>query len=107
MILFGRKAHHIGLKTIEEEKCVKCGSNKQVISLFQKYFHILWLPMFPIKRAAASQCLNCRNVETEKIFSDYKKSIVLELKKKFSAPFWTFTGLLLLIVLFGIKFLVR
>ncbi len=107
MILFGRKAHHLGLQAIEEEKCVKCGNNKQVISLFQKYFHILWLPMFPIKRAAASQCFKCRNVETEKVFSDYKKSVVLELKKKHSAPFWTFAGLFILILLFGIKFLLR
>lgn len=93
MILFGRKAQHLGLKEISTEVCSKCGSKHQVISLFQKYFHVLWLPMFPLKRAAALQCLKCRNVELEKNFNEPKQFVVRELKKLYRAPYWTFTGL--------------
>lgn len=97
MILFGRKAHHLSLVETEEENCKKCGNRRVVISLFQKYFHILWLPMFPIKKECASQCLSCREVQVEKKFSEEFKEIAQKLKKEHSTPIWIFTGIFILL----------
>ncbi len=92
MILFGRKAHHLALTTTKSIKCEKCKKNDLVISVFQKYFHILWLPMFPIKKECASQCLACQNVMVEKRFSEKAKAVAKKMKKENHTPFWTFTG---------------
>lgn len=103
MILFGRKAHHLGLEEDSSENCKKCGNSKIVISVFQKYFHILWLPMFPIKKEAASQCLTCREVLVEKKFSKHHQLIAKELKKKHKSPLWVFVGIFLLLVVLWVK----
>lgn len=103
MILFGRKAHHLGLKEVNTEKCEGCGHQKIVVSVFQKYFHLLWLPMFPIKKEGASQCLSCRKVMVEAKFNRVLKSNVKVLKKSNSTPLWTFSGIFLLLVIILLK----
>ncbi|MFT6746026.1 MAG: hypothetical protein ACJAZ2_000364 [Glaciecola sp.] len=95
MILFGRKAHHLGLTTSKKIPCEKCAKKHLAISVFQKYFHILWLPMFPIKKECASQCIKCQNVLIEKRFSDKSKEIAITLKKKYKTPFFAFSGIFL------------
>ena len=103
MILFGRKAHHVALIEVKSEKCTECGSKDLIISLFQRYFHFFLLPMFPLKKEAASQCLKCRDVKVEKKFSDNYKDLAKELKKKNSTPFWSFLGLTLLLLFVLLK----
>lgn len=103
MILFGRKAHHLAVEELPSKKCSKCGKKEVVISLFQKYFHILWIPIFPIKKAAATQCTSCRNVELKGDFTEEVKELELQMKKKYRTPFWTFAGLYSAIVFFLIK----
>ena len=103
MILFGRKAHHLGLTTSKGIKCEKCGKKHLAISIFQKYFHILWLPMFPIKKECASQCIQCKNVLIERKFSDAAKTFASKLRKDYNTPFWTFLGIFLGLVILLIK----
>jgi hypothetical protein len=103
MILFGRKAHHLGLTNAKDIKCEKCGKCDVVISAFQKYFHILWLPMFPIKKDCASQCLNCQNIMVERKFSAEVKKLASKLKKQYSTPFWSFSGIFLGLLILLIK----
>ena len=103
MILFGRKAHHLGLTEESAENCKKCGNSRIVISIFQKYFHILWLPMFPIKKEAASQCLSCQEVLVEKKFSESHKLIAKQLKKQYKTPLWIFIGIFIFLISVLIK----
>ncbi|MFT6716978.1 MAG: phage FluMu protein Com [Saprospiraceae bacterium] len=103
MILFGRKANHLGLTTTKNIACKKCGKKDLVVSVFQKYFHMFWLPMFPIKKDCASQCLQCQKVLTEKRFSSSLKDIALQLKKNHKTPIWTFSGILLGLLILLIK----
>ena len=98
MILFGRKTHHLGLTTSKNIACENCKKKHLAISVFQKYFHILWLPMFPIKKDCASQCIKCKNVLIEKRFSDQSKAIAVSLKKKHKTPFFTFVGVLIAVL---------
>lgn len=103
MILFGRKAHHLGLTTSEKIKCGECGKKSLAISVFQKYFHLLWLPMFPIKKECASQCLVCKNVLVERKFSTAVKTIGLKLKEQHKTPFWSFSGIFLGLIILLVK----
>jgi len=103
MILFGRKAHHLGLTASKEIKCEKCSKKDLAISIFQKYFHILWLPMFPVKKECASQCLQCKNVLVERKFSTEAITLASQLRKEYKTPFWTFSGIFLGLVILLIK----
>lgn len=106
MILFGRKAHHLGLIASQKIKCKSCGKKDLAISVFQKYFHILWLPMFPIKKECASQCLQCQNILIEKKFSSATKELSVKLKKGNKTPLWTFSGIFLGLLILLIKSLI-
>lgn len=98
MILFGRRTHHLGLQETNHIQCEKCKKQRMVISVFQSYFHLLWLPMFPIKKKCASQCLQCQNILVEKNFDEKQIEIARELKKEYSTPYWTFVGTLLFLI---------
>jgi hypothetical protein len=103
MILFGRKAHHLGLTTSNKVKCENCGKKDLAVSIFQKFFHMLWVPMFPVKRECASQCLQCQNVLVEKKFSIAAKSLAAKLRKEHKTPFWSFFGIFLGLIILLIK----
>ena len=98
MILFGRKAHHLGLQEVKKVVCVKCNKQNMVISVFQSFFHLLWLPMFPIKKKCASQCIECQNVQIEKKFNSQQREIAHDLKKEHATPYWTFAGTFLFVI---------
>ena len=103
MILFGRKAHHLALTTSQKIKCENCGKKDLAISVFQKYFHIVWLPMFPVKKECASQCLQCQHVLVEKKFASKAKKLAVKLKKDNKTPFWSFAGFFLGLLILLIK----
>lgn len=107
MILFGRKAHHLKLQEDSSQNCSKCGSQRTAISLFQKYFHVFWMPVFPIKKEAASQCLNCKQVLVEKKFPAAHLQIAQALKRGVKTPFWTFIGGFLLVLGLLLKMILR
>ena len=105
MILFGRKVYHLGLQELKEDTCSSCGSRETVVSLFQQYFHILWVPIFPTKKRGAAQCLNCRMVTKEAAFSINQKQVIRYLKSKYKTPAWCFMGVAIFFILLLIKYI--
>lgn len=103
MILFGRRGYHLGLLETHDISCKKCGNKRMVVSLFQPYFHILFMPVFPLKKRGAAQCLNCRDVVLNKRLEGKMIEIRDELEKKYSTPIWMFSGLFLFIILYAIQ----
>ena len=105
MILFGRKGTHLGL-TETHIACEKCGNKTTVLSIFQSYFHILFIPIVPINKTAAAQCTKCRNVIYKKRLSTEYLNIFNSLKKQYKTPFWTFSGVLFILIIYLITLLV-
>ena len=103
MILFGRRGYHLGLLETHDQTCKKCGSKKMVVSLFQPYFHILFIPIFPLKKSGAAQCLNCRNVVLNKRLDENMIVVRENLKKEYSTPIWMFVGLFLMLIFYAIQ----
>lgn len=105
MILFGRKGVHLGL-TETDIKCEKCGNSKTVLSIFQSYFHIFLLPIVPVNKTAAAQCLKCRNVIYKKRLNAHYLEIFKLLKKQYKTPIWTFLGAFFIILIYLIFLIV-
>ena len=60
-MLFGTCEKDFATFDIEGLKCRTCREpSDQQITLLSKYFHIWWIPMFPIGQRAISECSNCK-----------------------------------------------
>lgn len=99
MILFGRKDKLLGTYEIPNEVCRECNKRGGIVSIFQIYFHILRIPVFPTSRKVASQCYHCRHVDVKKNFSHQQLEKANELSTAFKTPFWTMTGVLIMFIL--------
>lgn len=105
MILFGRKAHHLGLQQLNDSICPKCGQKKTVVSVFQMYYHILWVPFFPLRKKTAAQCLACNHVILEKKYDVNQQTVKEQLKDEYRTPIWTFSGLFLVVLFILVRFM--
>jgi hypothetical protein len=61
MIFYGTKASTIKNGQIINVDCPNCETNSSMIySVFGKYAHIYWIPLFPIKKITITECNNCK-----------------------------------------------
>jgi len=107
MILFGKKDKHIVTEQLPKEVCEDCGKRGGVVSLFQIYFHILMLPIIPVSRKTASQCLKCRKIKVEQYFSETQLNVANELKGTYKTPLWSMIGGGALFVFLVVKLILK
>ena len=81
-------------------KCSHCGTKGSLeMFTFSRYFHIFWIPFFPYKKDAITQCNHCKQVLHKKEFSSELLSDYEEMKVNAKTPYWQFIGLVLFVVL--------
>ncbi|MEZ4911193.1 MAG: hypothetical protein R2774_10070 [Saprospiraceae bacterium] len=94
MIIFGSKATNIGNFDVANSKCEYCQNDStQRISVFGKYAHIFWIPIFPIGKKAVAECTHCKRTIDQKDFSIKLSQLYQENKSKAKRPFWHWLGL--------------
>ncbi|MFN8438321.1 MAG: zinc-ribbon domain-containing protein [Cytophagales bacterium] len=96
MLVYGTKSTLI-LADQTNEKCSSCGHENCVqMYIHQKYFHIFWIPLFPYKKTAITQCTHCKKALEKKEFSSNLNFYYEKLVTKAKTPIWTFSGLAIL-----------
>jgi zinc-ribbon family len=100
MIIFGIKASSLFTHKIASESCTHCGTHDSVnVNVFQRYFHVFWIPFFPIGKTSVTQCDHCRHAlrqhEMPASLQNYCKSASAKVK----THIWSFSGLFLFGVL--------
>lgn len=104
MIIYGTKLKHLA-HVVVDERCYSCGKRYSVnLSLFQQYFHVFWIPFFPIRKRCNSACGHCKHVMEHKEASKNYSVSYENLKKTQKPLYWMFTGSILFIVLLSIGF---
>jgi hypothetical protein len=99
MIIYGSKASHIATENLNET-CSGCGTPNAIqMSVFQRYAHVFWIPLFPIGKVGVTQCSHCKQVLQKKEFSRNLSTSYEVMKSKTKTPVWTFSGLVMLTVL--------
>ena len=94
MIIFGSKASRISEIEIPAIACGYCQNrDTQHVSIFGKYFHIYWIPFFPVGKKAVAECMHCKRTIEEKEFSDELKSAYNVNSSTAKTPFWHWLGL--------------
>ncbi len=64
--------------------------------IFPRYFHVYWVPVFPIGKYALAQCDNCGHVIQQRDFPEELKPQIKESKKSIKLPLKYFTGSILI-----------
>lgn len=79
------------------ETCPSCGQSQTiVIAPYHRYFHLFWIPIFPIGKEYAIGCEACGHIIDKKDFH-----FSSEINSHIKAPKWHFIGLFLIIALFA------
>jgi hypothetical protein len=97
MIIYGVRATKIGALKIDNTPCEYCeNTGTQHVVQYGRYFHVFWIPMFPVGRKTFSECVHCKRTQEKKMFSQKLKN-ALEFKKgELKRPIWHFSGLILI-----------
>ena len=108
LIWFGIKKADIGL----DEFMIKCPSceadNFADVMITSCYFHIYYIPIFPIDKEANIICQKCGLKRYEVPFNSKTFKDYLEIKNRFRHPLYTYTfaaifiGIILMAILFSL-----
>lgn len=94
MIVFGGRATNIGNFDIPDTTCDYCqNSSTQRVSVFGKYTHIFWIPIFPIGKKAVAECTHCKKTIEQKDFSPELRQLYKVYKGQAKRPIWHWFGL--------------
>jgi len=96
MIIFGTRSKVLNGSTATTD-CNHCSSIETVrLSFVLRYFHIFWIPMFPISKTGISQCSHCKQVLYANQMPNALQAVYLEEKKKVKTPWGYRFGLILI-----------
>jgi zinc-ribbon family len=100
MIISGNRATKTGHQSLFGTKCNSCGTKDSLeMYTFSRYFHIFWIPVFPYKKEAITQCNHCKQILNKKEFSSDLLSQYEEMKANIKKPYWQYIGAVLFAVL--------
>ena len=89
LYIFGRRVARIAKYTDKEYICYPCKTFEREVSVYMPYFHLCFIPVFPIgKRQFEVRCANCGDdTRSENILRKYEK--------RAKTPFYLFSALIL------------
>ncbi len=80
--------------------CTQCGQRALVPVVSQGYFHVFWIPMFPLWKKANFVCGQCRRIVDAKE-QPALKEFARDAKREARTPFWYFLGAAAIALLIG------
>lgn len=93
-MIYGHRASKIGNFAVKNTRCQFCESmDSQTVSVFGRYVHVMWIPIFPIGKAVVSECDSCKRTIKKKEFSPALQEQYALSKDSISTPKWHFLGL--------------
>lgn len=102
LFFYGIRTTHLKTIRLNESQiqCQHCQSGNMFLSIFGRYAHLFWIPLFPIGKTGTTQCEHCKQVlrkreSTPRLNQEYKL-----LKNQSKITFWHFVGLIIIGPLF-------
>lgn len=102
MIIFGTKVKSIKKGMLKNILCQYCDKeNEMEYDFQQKYFHLYYLPFFPLKKKLSVCCENCYSVFEGKHINQAIQVKLNRVTERYpiKTPVWTFSGIILLTLL--------
>jgi hypothetical protein len=100
MIIYGINKTSIGIFEPLFYKCPRCEElNTTYIVIYSFYYHIFWIPVFPIRKEPIATCSECGFVRDELKFGPSLIKEFEEKKKEYKHPWWTYLLTLIFLAL--------
>ena len=100
LFFFGTKGKGLDSFPIDST-CDNCNQSLQRVHVFQKYFHIFWIPTIPIGKQTVLVCMHCKKAIHEKEMSPQQRHLSVPKRSAAGTPAYMFTGLVLIACLIG------
>lgn len=96
MIFFGTKASLAGSQPMPGVTCANCGHTALTAAVYSRYFHIYWIPTFPLGRKGMSVCSFCKQaLEPAEMPANYRPAFDAA-RASVGTPLKHFTGLFII-----------
>ena len=100
MIIYGTNGTHLRDEPLPGIPCPACQTTDALkVSVYGRYAHVYWLPLLPYRKPAVLSCGHCRHGWDEKTLPAEMKAPVAALKKETRAPWWHWSGLVVIALL--------
>ena len=98
-MIYGSGSKNLGEIKIDNESCPNCKENTIFLHGFAKYFHIFWIPIFPVYKKKITVCHSCEvEIPKKERSQSLKDKVELE-KSNFKTPLYLFAGLIIILSL--------
>lgn len=99
MIIYGSNGSHLRTDALAGTSCPACATfGKMKASVYSRYAHVYWIPLFPFSKSAVTQCDHCQQAWEEKGLPAQLQPAVRELKKSTRFPLWNWAGVALMVL---------
>lgn len=108
MVIWGTTKKVIKKGKINNVACPACDEQTTLhYAIEMKYFHLYWIPFFPLKKITVAYCSQCQTDIEEKYFTTTIKSKLVRENEISPAryPVWSFAIILILALLIPLAFL--
>ena len=103
MILFGYRSNRRDIVEDRMCKCPRCGGGPMAHNIFRNYFHIWYIPFFPLNKKMISKCMSCgAEVNQNELPPGTKEQAFMNSAKR--TPVCMFSGVMLFFLAGGIAF---
>jgi hypothetical protein len=98
IFFFGTRSTQIAAHQAQVS-CSHCQQDAVWLFMYQHYFHIFWIPVFPLWKSTVSSCGHCKQTLTKKAFLPELQEDYLKIKQHAKTPWWTFFLLIASVIL--------
>ena len=96
-MIYGYRATQTGQFLVHNTICQHCDMTEpQRVSVYSKYAHILWIPLFPFSKVKVAECTSCLRTIKGKEFPSDLRAQADEKLRAVKNPKWQFAGLFII-----------
>lgn len=97
IFFFGVRSTTIFSAYVQYLTCIHCNNTDTIyIVVVSQYFHIFWIPIFPVGRKVYSVCNHCQQSFIDPQMPDDYKRALQPYKQQAKTPIWQFFGLIVI-----------
>ncbi|MBF9224115.1 S26 family signal peptidase [Hymenobacter ruricola] len=102
MIFYGYKGTHVRTAPLPGVACPFCAATDTLhVSLFSRYAHVYYIPLFPFSKPLAAACTSCHMSWDNKALPAALQAPLRAVKQDTRMPLWTWSGTALLLLGLG------
>jgi len=103
MIFYGSKGTRLHSEQVNGIKCSHCEKQTtHTFSIFGRYAHLYWIPLFPMGKKGVSECNHCKITLAPKEMDEPLKLAYKNVNSNSRTPFWHWSGLGLIAILIAL-----